>query len=90
MADMKNYDSELVDLLCRVNNKSTMSDVLSNLLTPDEREEINVRLQIFNQLLAGHTQRAIAKNLGVGIATITRGNKELKYGKPGVRKLIRR
>lgn len=86
---MKNYDSELIELLCRINNPSNMSDVLSNILTPDEREEVSMRLQIFKQLLSGHTQRAIAKNLGVGIATITRGSKELKYGKPGVRKFIK-
>ncbi len=66
-----------------------MSDVLSNLLTQDEREEIAVRLQIFKQLLAGHTQRAISKNLGVGIATITRGSKELKYGKAGIKKILK-
>ncbi len=85
---MKKYDSEVVRLLCQINNPSNMSDVLSNLLTHDEREEVGMRLQIFKQLLAGHTQRSISKNLRVGIGTITRGSKELKYGRPGVRKFI--
>lgn len=86
---MEKYDKELIRLLCRINNPSTMSDVLSNMLTHDEREEVAIRLQIFKQLISGHTQRAIAKNLGVGIATITRGSKELKYGKPGIKRVLK-
>lgn len=85
----KNYDSELLQLLCQIDNQSTMSDVLSNLLTPQEREELGVRLRVFRALLSGKTQRAIANELGVSIATVTRGSRELQYGKPGIRKLIK-
>jgi Trp operon repressor len=86
----KKYDDELVELFCRIVDKFTMSEIFSNMLTPQEREELAMRLQVFKRLIEGENQRSIAKNLGISIATVTRGNKELKYGKPGIKKLIKR
>jgi TrpR family trp operon transcriptional repressor len=85
----KKYDTELLELLCQIDDKFTMSEILSNLLTPQERSELAVRLQVFKKLLSGNNQRSIAKDLGVGIATVTRGNRELKYGKPGIKKVFK-
>lgn len=84
----KNYDSELVELFCHIDDKFTMSEILSNMLTPQEREELAVRLQVFKKLLSGENQRTIAKDLGIGIATVTRGSRELKYGKAGIKKIF--
>ena len=55
-----------------------MEQLLSDLLTPSEISEISKRLQIFNLLQAGVPQRQIAEQLGVGIATVTRGSRALK------------
>lgn len=85
----KKYDSELVRLFCQIDDKFTMSEILSNLLTPQERNELGVRLQVFKKLLSGENQRSIARNLGIGIATVTRGSRELKYGQPGIRKILK-
>lgn len=85
----KKYDSELLELFCKIDDKFTMSEILSNMLTPQERDELGVRLQVFKKLLAGENQRSIARHLGVGIATVTRGSRELKYGKPGIRRVIK-
>lgn len=85
----KKYDSELVELFCQIDDKFTMSEILSNLLTPQEREELAVRLQVFKRLIDGENQRFIAKTMGVSIATVTRGNRELKYGKPGIKNILR-
>lgn len=84
----KNYDAELVEFICQIDDKFTMSEILSNLLTPQEREELGTRLQIFKKLIEGEDQRSIAKDLGVSIATVTRGSRELKYGKPAIRKIL--
>lgn len=84
----KNYDAELIEFICKIDDKFTMSEILSNLLTPQEREELGTRLQIFKKLIQGEDQRSIAKDLGVSIATVTRGSRELKYGKPGIRKIL--
>lgn len=72
---------QLVAYLMSANNTDAMSEVLSALLTPSELHSISVRLEIARLLKAGVTQREIAKQLGVGIATVTRGSKELKNGK---------
>ncbi len=86
----KKYDDELLELFCQTVDKFTMSEILSNMLTPQEREELATRLQIFKKLIKGENQRRIAKDLGVSIATITRGSRELQYGKPGIRKLYKK
>ena len=51
--------------------------ILRDLLSPKEFDDIVVRLQIIKQLKRGIPQRQIAKNLGTGIATVTRGSREL-------------
>jgi TrpR family trp operon transcriptional repressor len=48
------------------------------LFTPNEISEMQRRLQIFALLEEGVSQREIAKQLGVGIATVTRGSRALK------------
>lgn len=55
-----------------------MEQKLNALLTPNEISEMQRRLQIFALLEEGVSQREIAKQLGVGIATVTRGSRALK------------
>lgn len=86
----KEYDTELLELICHIDDKFTMNEILSNLLTPQEREELAVRLQVFKKLMKGENQRDIAKDLGISIATVTRGSRELKYGKPGLKKVLKK
>ena len=83
----KKYEDELIDLLSGIAVNSTMSDTLSNLLTPQEMEEMALRLQIFKGLLNNKSQRQLAKDLSVSLATVSRGSRELKYGRPGLKKL---
>ncbi len=53
--------------------------LLQLLLTQDERESLIARTNIFYSLLKGDiSQRKISEQLGVGIATITRGSHALK------------
>lgn len=85
----RKYDDELLDFLCKIDDNFTMSEILSNILTPQERQELATRFQIFKRLMAGENQRFIAKHLGVSIATVTRGSRELKYGKPGIKKALK-
>jgi TrpR family trp operon transcriptional repressor len=65
-----------------------MSKLFSNLFTKQEREELSRRLQIFRKLLDGNNQRDISRALGVGIATVTRGSRELKQVDSAIREII--
>ena len=82
------YKKELVKVLASIKDEATMNEFLADLLTGAEIEELPKRLQIIKQLDKGVSQREVAKNLGVGIATVTRGAKELKNKKGGFRKIL--
>jgi TrpR family transcriptional regulator, trp operon repressor len=73
--------SNLTKTLTEIKDPREMRTFLKMLLTPKELNEIPKRLEIFNQLRKGLPQRKIAANLGVGIATITRGSLELQRNK---------
>lgn len=71
----------LIDLLLSIKAKDDMKDLLLGILTPKELEEIPNRLSIIKMLKKGFSQHKVAEDLGVGIATVTRGSKELQKGR---------
>ena len=72
---------DLIDMFLSIKNKQDMENFLLGILTPKELEEIPKRLQIVKMLKKGTVQHEIAEKLGVGIATVTRGSKEIKLGR---------
>jgi TrpR family trp operon transcriptional repressor len=72
---------DLIATLLQVQKQEDLLDLLKGLLTLGELEEIARRLQIVKLLKAGVSQREIAERLKVGIATVTRGSKEIKQGR---------
>lgn len=76
-----NSFDQLASYLLAADSTQAMVSKLEALLTPSEIRSISMRLEIAKQLQAGIPQREIAKRLGVGIATVTRGSRELKAGK---------
>ncbi len=72
---------ELIDQLLKIKTEEEMEDFILGILTPKEREEIPMRLRIVKMLRSGITQHEIAENLGVGVATVTRGSRELRKGR---------
>lgn len=71
------YFKELVQQLLNLKNEKEMTVFLKGILTDKELEEIPTRLQIVKLLKKGVSQRKIAEKLKVGIATVTRGSKEI-------------
>ncbi|OOF36342.1 trp operon repressor [Rodentibacter heidelbergensis] len=58
-------------------------DLLTLLLTADERDAVGLRLQIVSQLLDKNlSQREIQQNLNTSAATITRGSNMIKTMDP--------
>lgn len=74
------YYDVLVETFLSLKTKKDVKTFLDGVLTPKERKEIPVRLQIVKLLKKGVPQHEIASKLGVGIATVTRGSKELAKG----------
>lgn len=75
------YFDRLATELLALQDKKELREFLRGILTPKELAEIPIRLEIVRLLKKGVPQHAIAKKLGVGVATVTRGSKELSRGR---------
>ncbi|QQS43356.1 helix-turn-helix domain-containing protein [Candidatus Roizmanbacteria bacterium] len=73
--------NELISILLSIKTEKEMREFLLGLLTPKEIEELPKRIQIVKMLKRGVPQHEIAQKLGVGVATVTRGSKEVQRGK---------
>lgn len=89
MKNEEKYRQELLDLMQRVApDKKLLDDFLIDLFSPVEYQEIVKRWQIVKLLAKGMSQRAIAENLKVSIATITRGSRMLLNKKGGFNQVL--
>jgi TrpR family trp operon transcriptional repressor len=77
---MNNFD-EFITTVNQIQDKSLLEDFLRGITTANERKELSQRLEIIKRLLDGQPQHKIAEDLGVGVATVTRGSKELSEGR---------
>lgn len=73
--------NDVINLIHEISDKQMLEDLLVAITTPKERQELAQRVQIVKRLLNGEPQQKIAQNLGVGVATVTRGSKELAQGR---------
>ncbi len=80
---MKTSFTDFVRLVAQLKDVNELEDFLVGITTPMERDEFGRRLEIVQSLIMGDPQHKIAKDLGVGVATVTRGSKELKAGRFG-------
>jgi TrpR family trp operon transcriptional repressor len=72
---------EFINVLLSIKSNSKMEDFLNGILTPKELLELPNRLKIIKMLKKGISQHEIAGDLKVGVATVTRGSKELQNGR---------
>lgn len=70
-----------IETLLKTRNKGQMRNLLFGIFTPGELEEIPRRLEIVRRLKEGIGQHRIARDLGVGVATVTRGSREIQKGR---------
>ncbi len=90
MASKKSQTSDLVKLVSAIRTKGEAKRLLTDLLTPQELEELALRWQIVQLLAKEIPQREIAKKLGVSITKITRGSRALQYGSGGFDLFLKR
>lgn len=77
---MDKFD-EVISVIDQIQDKRVLEDFLIGITTAKERSELSQRLEIIKRLLDGQSQHKIAEDLGVGVATVTRGSKELSQGR---------
>lgn len=73
--------NQLLHAFLEAKDAESLQEFLQGLFTPQELEQLNQRIEIVSLLKRGVSQRAIADQLGVGIATVTRGSREIKMGR---------
>lgn len=76
-----NKVGELINAFLRQKTRQEMLEFLKGILTPKELEELTNRLQIIKLLKKGLPHQEIARQLKVGVATVTRGSRELRLGR---------
>lgn len=77
---MSNFN-DVTNIIYSTQDKALLEDFLIGVTTEKERAELAQRVEIIKRLIAGEPQAKIASELGVGIATVTRGSKELSQGR---------
>ena len=77
---MSNFN-DVTNIIYSTRDKALLEDFLIGVTTEKERAELTQRVKIIRRLIAGEPQAKIASDLGVGIATVTRGSKELSQGR---------
>ncbi|WKZ24177.1 MAG: YerC/YecD family TrpR-related protein [Candidatus Dojkabacteria bacterium] len=79
---------KLAQALLTLQDQKELILFLRDLLTEPEIEELAGRLSVAIALSEGKSQRVVAKETGVSIATVTRVNQWLKRGMGGYQKVI--
>lgn len=70
----------IVETIQASKNTEELENFLIGIFTPVEIEQLAIRYKIIQMLKEGIPQHKIAQQLGVGVATVTRGSKMLKKG----------
>lgn len=79
---------ELSVALSKLDDKELIEEFLRCILTESEVNGVTSRWTLVRRIKDGHTQRAIASDLGLSLCKITRGSKELKKENSAFKKVI--
>lgn len=84
----KQFLQELFRTAAKPRTAKEAEALLADLLTPAERTDVAVRIQIVKMLLRSVPHRTISEKLGVSIAKVTRGSRALKRSRGGFKKFL--
>ena len=90
MSKQQNKKNKFIEFFLSIKDKKNYLLLFDLFLTPEEREDLERRFLIIQELIKGKkTQRQIAKDLNVSIAKITRGSNELKRINPNLLRFLK-
>ena len=88
--NLDQYKKELIEVLSKIaKDKQLLADFFKDILTPHEFENVAVRWQIVKKLAKGEYQESIAEDLHLGVATVTRGSREMRKKEGGFRRALK-
>ena len=70
--------NKIAKVIQQFSSSADLESFLIAIFTPDELRQLNTRLKIIQKLKTKTPQQKIAQQLGVGVATVTRGSKVLQ------------
>ena len=83
--------AELVDILYEVaEDRELLTEFLLDLWTPTEIREMSKRWQVVKMLDRKVPHHKIAAKLGVSVATVTRGSREMSNPAGGFQKVLKK
>lgn len=89
-SNIDQYKKEVVEVIHKISkDKQLLADFVRDILTPHEFENIGVRWQIVKRLAKGEHHQSIAEDLRVGVATVTRGSREMRKKEGGFQKALK-
>lgn len=83
MSPHETLPADLLGVLAALEDPEALELVLIDLLSPAELRSIRERWAIVFELAHGKTQREVRDEVGVAIATVSRGAQQLRYGSGG-------
>ncbi len=84
------YKKEIIEIIFKIaKDKQLLADFVKEILTPREFDNIGVRWQIVKRLAKGEHHQAIAEALHLGVATVTRGSREMLKKEGGFRRVLK-
>lgn len=89
-SNSEQYKKELVEVIHKIaKDRNLLGDFVKELLTPREFDNVGVRWQIVKRLAKGEHHQAIAEDLHLGVATVTRGSREMRKKEGGFRRALK-
>ena len=88
--NINQYKKEVIEVIHKIaKDKQLLADFIRDILTPREFENIGVRWQIVKRLAKREYQESIAADLHLGVATVTRGSREMRKKEGGFRRALK-
>lgn len=88
---MVDHSKKLDDIIKAIQASKTRKDLqnlLIDILSPAEIDDISDRIHIFKELLKNNSQREVSAKLKVSIAKVTRAAHVIKYGSGVLSKIL--